>query len=95
MAKDTLWDQLHSIIPQNTMPIVREAIDAVGNLPGLKRWRPSFEHWYNALKVVEWGIPLVQTEEFSAEATNLKPLYQKIGNTIVNKGHQNQVILLS
>ncbi len=86
MAKDNLWNHLQSIVPQNTMPIVREAICAVGSLPGLKRWKPSFEHWYYALKVVEWGIPLVQTEGFSDEDTNLKPLHQKIGSAIANKG---------
>src|SRR5438552_18993564 len=86
MAKENLWDHLQSIIPQNTMPIVQEAICAVGNLPDLKRWRPSFEHWYYALKVVEWGIPLVQTERFSDEDINLKPLCQKIGSAIANKG---------
>ena len=86
MAKDNLWKHLQSIVPQNTMPIVREAICAVGSLPDLKRWKPSFEHWYYALKVVEWGIPLVQIEGFSDEDTNLKPLHQKIGCAIANKG---------
>src|SRR6266436_9938314 len=86
MAKETLWDHLQSIVPQNTMPIVREAICAVGNLPDLKRWKPTFENWYYALKVVEWGIPLVQTEGLSDEDTNLKSLRQKIGRAIANKG---------
>src|SRR5436309_1412883 len=86
MTKDNLWNHLQSIVPLNTMPIVREAICAVGDLPDLKRWKPSFEHWYYALKVVEWGIPLVQIKQFSDEDTNLKPLLQKIGQAIANKG---------
>ena len=86
MTKDNIWNHLQSIVPQNTMPIVREAICAVGGLPDLKIWKPSFEHWYYALKVVEWGIPLVQIEQFSDADTNLKPLLQKIGQAIANKG---------
>ena len=86
MTNDNIWNYLQSIVPQNTRPIVREAICAVGGLPDLKIWKPSFEHWYYALKVVEWGIPLVQIEQFTDADTNLKPLYQKIGQAIINKG---------
>lgn len=86
MAQENLWNHLQSIIPQNITPIVREAIDAVGSLPGLRRWKPSFENWYAALKIVEWGLPLVLIIELSDEDTNLKPLRQKISSAIANKG---------
>ena len=84
--QQTLWEHLQGFFQQDTAPIVREAIDVIGSLPDLKKWRPAFKDRLEALNVIEWGIPLIQTKAFFDEASYLKPLAHKIGGTIARKG---------
>lgn len=86
MEHQDLWDHLESLFSPHITPMFREAVCEVGSLPALKTWRPIFKHGFEALRIVEWGIPLVLTKRLSDEFTHLKPLRQKIGSAIAKNG---------
>ena len=85
MADATLWNHLQSIIPNNSTPIVQAAINAIGQLPKTRIWKPTLHHWYEAHKIIDWGIPFALTEGL----TSLEPLRRKVGNSIVTTGEPN------
>ncbi len=89
VEKETLWNQFKHIFSPNASPIIQESIRELETLPDLrmrnplpKNWSPKLEDWHYILRLVAWGIPLVLTKEFADEASNLKPLRQRIGGAI-------------
>jgi hypothetical protein len=93
VEKETLWDQFKHIFSPNASPIIRESIRELETLPDLKlrnplpkNWSPKFEDMLYIRRLVAWGIPLVMTKEFADEASNLKPLRQRIGGAIARNG---------
>jgi len=89
VVKNHLWEHLQGFFQPNAAPIVQEAICEIGSLDALNAWEPSIVNPSDALKVVDWGIPLVQIKRMSHEITNLNPLRQKIGSAIATEGEPN------
>jgi hypothetical protein len=57
MAESKLWQEIKPIFTRPTRPIVEDAVAAVGALPGIDNWNHQIQQPYQAMKVVEWGIP--------------------------------------
>lgn len=57
MTESKLWREIRPIFTRPTKPIVEDAVTAVGALPGMDKWDHQIQQPYQAMKVVEWGIP--------------------------------------
>src|ERR1700733_13615202 len=57
MTESKLWREIKPIFTRPTRPIVEDAVTAVGALPGIDKWDHQIQQPYQAMKVVEWGIP--------------------------------------
>jgi hypothetical protein len=58
VTESKLWREIKPIFTRPTRPIVEDAATAVGALPGIDKWDHQIQQPYQAMKVVEWGIPL-------------------------------------
>ena len=57
MTESKLWREIESIFTRPTRPIVEDAVTAIGALPSIDKWDHQIKQLYQAMKVVEWGIP--------------------------------------
>lgn len=57
MTESKLWRDIEPIFTRPTRPIVEDAITAISELPGIDAWDHQIRQPFQAMKVVEWGIP--------------------------------------
>lgn len=78
-AKLDLYEKLLSVLPQESLPIVRALIDAVGRLPGLEDWNPAVAP-DQASRLMRLGFPLT----FLSFANTCDSLRHRIADALLD-----------
>jgi hypothetical protein len=82
MTESQLWRNIRPIFTRPTRPIVEDAVTAIGQLPGIDGWDHQIRQPYQAMKVVEWGIPC----HFIREAQSFDILRRRLASGICTAG---------
>jgi len=77
-----LWQALYQTISEDSAPIVAESIREIETLPGLENWAPKQQSWAEAMKIINWGFPLVWVNKLES----LDPLRASFAKSIASVG---------